>query len=98
MRKISGCLSILEGSERRTIAVSDSGEITGDEMLKFMLNMELHYKEIDKDCFGPSHYLPSGDYKKDLIAIVFTAEMMLDNMELEGDWPAEGGDVIFNEA
>lgn len=98
VRKISGYLSVLGDNERRTVSVSDSGEITGDEMLKFMLNMELHYKEIDRDCFGPSHYLPSGDYHKDLIAIVFTAEMMLDDMELEGEWPAEEGDVIFNEA
>ncbi|MDP1455674.1 hypothetical protein Q8G37_04045 [Bacillus wiedmannii] len=93
MRKISGYLSILGDNERRTVAVSDSGE-----MLKFMLNMEWHYKEIDRDCFGPNHYLPSGDDHKDLIAIVFTAEMMLDDMELEGEWPAEEGDVIFNEA
>ncbi|MGG0078603.1 Uncharacterized protein BCZB5J_05996 [Bacillus cereus] len=51
MRKISGYLSILGDNERRTVAVSDSGEITGDEMLKFMLNMELHYKEIDRGLF-----------------------------------------------
>ncbi|WP_237981280.1 hypothetical protein [Bacillus thuringiensis] len=93
MRKISGYLRVLGDNERRTVAISDSGE-----MLKFMLNMELHHQEIDMECFGPSHYLPSGDYRKDLIAIVFTAEMMLEDMELEGEWPAESGDVIFNGA
>ncbi|EPY7711045.1 hypothetical protein ACN1JM_003193 [Bacillus pacificus] len=99
MRKISGYLSILGDSERKSVAVSDTFEITGDEVLKHMLLMELAFKQKDKDAIGPIHYLPQGDYNKDLTAILLMAGLMLDDMEVEGDWPEiEGGDVIFNEA
>lgn len=99
MRKISGYLSILGNSERKSVAVSDTFEITGDIVLTHMLLMELAFKQKSGDAIGPIHYLPQGDYNKDLTAIMLMAELMLDDMELEGDWPKiEGGDVIFSEA
>ncbi|PED95750.1 hypothetical protein [Bacillus toyonensis] len=99
MRKISGYLSILGDSESKSVTVSDTFEITGDIVLTHMLIMELAMKQKSKDAIGPIHYLPQGDYNKDLTAIMLMAELMLDDMELEGDWPEiEGGDVIFNEA